>query len=169
MSVPTRTGSSGRGASGSTGAPGSGATAGPGLTRREEMAVSGAALSQAPWGAATMAGGVTAGADMLLHLVGGHLAIGGPVSLGAIIFFAVAGGGALLRSQGGRAMRWARRNPWRFALAPGAACLIVVFALTVALGGGLPGAVFTGLWHGAATYGLTGLTGTVARTRRRAS
>ncbi len=106
---------------------------------------------------------------MLLHLAGGQLAVGGPVSLGAVIFFAVAGGGALLRGRPGRAMRWARRNPWRFALAPGAACLIVVFALTVALGGGLPGAVFTGLWHGAVAAGLTGLAGTVAGTRRRAT
>ncbi|MGO9079535.1 MAG: hypothetical protein ACLQDY_10910 [Streptosporangiaceae bacterium] len=145
-------------------------TPGPGLSRREELAVSGAALSQAPWTAAGAAGAVTAGGDMLAHLaLAGQLAVGAPVSLGAVVFFAVAGGGALLRGRSGRAMRWARRNPWRFALAPGAACAIVVFALTVALGGGLPGAVFTGLWHGALAFGLTGLTGTVAHTRRRAT
>ena len=53
-----------------------------------------------------------------------------------------------------------------FAIAPGAACAIVVFVLTVLLGGGIPGAIFTAAWHGAAVFGLTGLTGTVAGGRR---
>ena len=34
----------------------------------------------------------------------------------------------------GRAMRWARENPWRFALLPGIAAAIVVFVLSVVVG-----------------------------------
>jgi hypothetical protein len=33
--------------------------------------------------------------------------------------------------------------------------------------GGLVGGVFTSVWHGAVAYGLTGLTGTVAGSRKR--
>ncbi|HTP15543.1 MAG TPA: hypothetical protein VMK13_06865 [Streptosporangiaceae bacterium] len=151
MSVPTR-------------------TSPPDLTRSEELAVSGAVMSNAPWAVAGAAGAVAAGADMLGHLAFAHFAVGAPLSLGAVIFFAVAGGGALLRRRqgdAGRAMRWARRNPWRFAIVPGAACAIVVFVLTVLLGGGVVGGAFTAVWHGAAAFGLTGLTGSVARGRRR--
>jgi hypothetical protein len=128
-------------------------------------------MSAAPWALAGAAGAVAAGGDFILHLMVWHLAITSPLSLGAVAFFAVAGGGALLRSQGGRAMTWARRNPWRFAVLPGAACAIVVFVLAVVLGSsGLVGGAFTALWHGAAAYGLTGLVGSVGSagsTRRR--
>jgi hypothetical protein len=137
----------------------------PDLTRRDEFAVSGAVMSKAPWAAAGAAGAVTAGADMLGHLLFAQFAVGGPLSLGVLIFFAVAGSGALLRGRQSRALRWARRNPWRFALAPGAACAIVVFVLTVVLGGGVLGGAFTAAWHGAAAFGLTGLAGTVGNPR----
>src|ERR1019366_4143426 len=84
---------------------------------------------------------------------------------------AVPGGAGFFFGGGGRsrALRWARRNPWRFALARGAACAIVVFVLTVVLGGGVLGGAFTAAWHGAAAFGLTGLAGTVAGGRRRTS
>jgi hypothetical protein len=141
----------------------------PGLTRREELAVSGTVMSQAPWALAAAAGVLTTGADMLAHLVLLSFSVGGPLSLGAVVFFAVAAGGALIRARRGRAMSWALRHPWRYALAPGAACAIVVFVLSVVLGGGLFGSVFTGLWHGAAAFGLTALTGSVASVRRRRS
>jgi len=127
----------------------------PELTRRDELAVSSAAMSGAPWKTAGAAGAVVAGGDLVLHLMGGHLA-------------AVAGGGTLLRSQSGRAMRWARDNPWRFALLPGAAAAIIVFVLSVVLGSsGLVGGAFTAVWHGAVAYGLTGLAGTVGGSRKR--
>ncbi len=142
----------------------------PGLTRRDELAVSGSVLSDAPWGAAAATGAVVAGGDLILHLMFWHLAVSSSLSLGTLAFFAVAGGGALARRGGGRAMTWARRNPWRFAVLPGAACAIVVFVLAVVLGSsGLIGGGFTALWHGAAAYGLTGLAGSVAGTRRRSS
>ena len=76
------------------------------------------------------------------------------------------GAGALLRAKHSRALLWAQRNPWRFAAFPGAACAIVVFALSMVVDGGLFGSLFTALWHGAATYGLTGLVGSVGRPRR---
>jgi len=138
----------------------------PGRARREELVVSGAVMSRAPWAVAATAGAVTAGGDMLGHLIFGQFAVGSPLALGAVIFFAVAGGGALLRGRSGRPMRWALRHPWRFALVPGAACAIVVLVLSVALGGGLLGSAFTALWHGAAAYGLTGLAGSAGGRRR---
>jgi hypothetical protein len=139
-----------------------------GLNRREELAVSSHAMSAAPWSMAGAAGAVVTGADLVLHLTGGHLGLLSSLSAGTVAFFAVAGGGALLRSQSGRAMRWARANPWRFAVLPGAAAAIVVFVLSVVIGSsGLIGGTFTSLWHGAIAYGLTGVAGSVAGTRRR--
>jgi hypothetical protein len=136
------------------------------LTPREEMAVHGAALSEAPWKLAVGAGVVTTGADMLAHLVFFHPELFTPVSMGVVAFFAVAGAGALVRSRHSRALRWARSRPWRFAALPGAAAAIIVFVLTVLHGSSIPGSVFTALWHGALTYGVTGVTGTMVRPRR---
>ncbi len=140
----------------------------PGLTRRDEMAVSGAAMSEAPWAAAGAAGAVVTAGDLVLHLMTGHLALTGALSAGAVAFFAVAAGGAVLSSRSGRAMRWARQNPWRFAVLPGVACAMVVFVLSVMLGSsGVLGGAFTALWHGAAAYGLTGVAASVGGGRRR--
>lgn len=145
----------------------------PGLSRREEVAVSGDAMSGAPWGAAGVTGGVVALGDLGLHLLGGGLglhALSGSLSLGVVAFLVVAAAGAALGSRTGRAVRWVRQHPWRFAVVPGVACAAIVFVLSVVLGGGVFSGVFSAFWHGAATYGLTGLAGTVggARHRRRA-
>src|SRR5580700_7113003 len=140
----------------------------PGLSRREELSVSSAAMGSAPWKAAGAAGVAVTGADLVFHLVGGHLDVPTALSAGTVALFAVAGGGALVRSQGGRAMRWARSNPWRFALLPGLAAAVVVFVLSVVIGSSdLVGGIFTSVWHGAIAYGLTGVTGTVAGSRKR--
>jgi len=136
------------------------------LTRREELAVSGAALSDAPWKLAGAAGIVVAGADLALHLVTLHLAWAAALSMGTVAFCAVAGAGALIRSRRSRALRWARTRPWRFALMPGAAAAIVVFVLSVLHGSGVVGSVYTSLWHGAIAFALTGVAGTVVRPRR---
>lgn len=137
------------------------------LSPREEMAVHGAALSEAPWKIATGAGVVVAGGDFFMHVLGFGLEPYTAISMGAIAFFAVAGGGALVRTRHSRALRWARSRPWRYAAAPGAACAILVFVLTYFLhGSGIAGSVFTALWHGAAAYGLTGMVGSVVRTGR---
>jgi hypothetical protein len=138
-----------------------------GLTRRDELAVSGAAMSQAPWAAAGAAGAVVTGGDLVLHLLTANLGLTSSLSAGTVAFFAVAAGGAVLSSRSGRAMRWARQNPWRFAILPGVATAIVVFVLSVVLGGGMIGGSFSALWHGAAAYGLTGVAASVSRGRKR--
>ena len=140
------------------------------LSRRDEAAVSGAALAEAPWKLAGAAGVAVAGADLIahlaLHLLSFRLEWATALSMGTVAFFAVAGAGALVRTRHSRALRWARSRPWRFALAPGAACAIVVFVLTVPHGSGVGGAAFTALWHGGLAYGLTGMVGSVVRPRR---
>ncbi len=135
------------------------------LSRKEEMAVSGAAMSEAPWKLAGAAGAVVAGGDMLAHLLFFHLEFLTPVSMGIAAFFAVAGAGALVRSRHSRALRWARNRPWRFAVAPGAATAILVFVLTVLHGSGVFGSAFTAIWHGALAFGATGVIGAVVRPR----
>ncbi|MEP7023592.1 MAG: hypothetical protein ABJB47_07210 [Actinomycetota bacterium] len=139
----------------------------PGLTRREEMTVSSAALSHAPWGLAGAAGTVVAGADLGLHLLTLHLDLTSSLSAGAVAFFAVAAGGAARSNAAGRTMRWVRQNPWRFAVLPGVACAVVVFVLATVLGHGFVGPAFSALWHGAIAFGLTGAAGSMRRTRRR--
>ncbi len=140
----------------------------PGLTRREEVAVSSAALSAVPWKTAGAVGVAVTGADLLLHLTTGNLGLSSSLSAGTVALFAVAGGGVLLKDRPARALRWARRNPWRFAVLPGAATAIVVFILSVVIGSSpMIGGGFTSLWHGAVAFGLTGVAGAVAGGRRR--
>jgi hypothetical protein len=144
---------------------------GPGLTRKDELTVSTAAMSEVPWGAASAAGVVVGGADLLLHLLTGHFGLGvlgTSLSAGTVALFAVAGGGVLLRGRGGRAVRWARTSPWRFAVLPGVATAAIVFVLSLVLGsGGFVGDAFTALWHGALAFGITGGIGTMTRGRDR--
>ena len=82
------------------------------LSRREEMAVTGTVLSDAPWKLAGAAGVVVTGADLLMHLafhlLSFRLEWATALSMGAAAFFVVAGAGALVRSRHSRALRWAR-------------------------------------------------------------
>jgi len=140
---------------------------GPGLSRRDELNVSGATMSYAPWRAAGATGAVVTGADLVLHLLSGHLAVSSSLSAGVVALFAVAGAGALWRARSSRVAGWALRNPWRFALLPGVAAAVVVFVLSVMIGSsGVFGGTFTAVWHGAIAYGVTGATGAVAGGRR---
>lgn len=142
------------------------------LSRREEMTVSGAAMSAAPWAAATVTGGVITVGDLGLHLIGTGLslsALSGSVAMGAVAFFVVAAAGALWRARPSRAIRWARNNPWRFAVLPAVAAAAVALVLSMVTGGGIIDPVLSGLWHGALVYGLTGAAGTVRRSRRSAA
>jgi hypothetical protein len=145
----------------------------PDLSHREEMSVSGAAMSGAPWGAATVTGGVVAAGDLGLHIIGGfHLglsSLSGSLAMGAVAFFVVAAAGALWRARSGRAIRWARSNPWRFAILPAIACAAVALVLSVVTGGGVIDGVLSGLWHGGLVYGLTGVAGATKRSRQSAS
>jgi hypothetical protein len=142
------------------------------LSRREEMSISGAALSGAPWAGAVLTGGVVAVGDLGLHIIGGGLglsAVSGSVAMGAVAFFVVAAAGALWRAKPSRAIRWARNNPWRFAVLPALACAAIALVLTVVTGGGVLHGVLSGLWHGGAVYGLTGVAGLTSRSRKKAS
>ncbi|HEY2506054.1 MAG TPA: hypothetical protein VGI58_06035 [Streptosporangiaceae bacterium] len=138
------------------------------LKPREEMAVSGAALAEAPWKLAGAAGVVVGGADFLIHLPFHlfHPEVFTPLSWGIVAFFAVAGAGALVRTRHSRALRWARTRPWRFAVVPGAAAAVLVFALTMIHGSGIFGSGFTAIWHGALAWGVTGVVGSIVRPRR---
>ena len=142
------------------------------LTRREEMTVSGAAMSAAPWGAAVAAGGVVAVGDLGLHVIGAGLGLGalsGSVAMGAVAFFVVAAAGALWRARPSRAIRWARSNPWRFAVMPALACAAVALVLSVVTGGGIIHPVLSGLWHGGLVFGLTGAAGVFTKSRKQPS
>ena len=140
------------------------------LSPREEMAVSGAAMSAAPWSAAALAGGAVAAGDLGLHVIGsgfGLAGLSGSVAMGAVAFFIVAAAGALWRARPSRAIRWARSNPWRFAVLPGLAAAVIALVLSVVTGGGIIDPVLSGLWHGALTYGVTGAIGMFSQSRKR--
>jgi hypothetical protein len=145
------------------------------LSRREEMTVSGAAMSGAPWGGAVVTGGVVAAGDFALHVVGSGLSgfgihgLSGSLAMGVVAFFVVAAAGALWRARPSRAIRWARSNPWRFAVMPAAACAAIALVLSVVTGGGVIDGVLSGLWHGGIVYGLTGAAGLASRSRKAAS
>jgi len=145
------------------------------LSRREEMTISSAAMSGAPWGAAVVTGGVVAAGDFALHVLGSGLsgfhlsALSGSVAMGAVAFFVVAAAGALWRARPSRAIRWARSNPWRFAVLPALACAAVALVLSVVTGGGVLSGVLSGLWHGGVVYGLTGAAGMASRSRKPAA
>jgi len=133
------------------------------LSRREELSVSGAAMSRAPWGAAVVTGGVVAAGELGLHVIGSGLglhALSGSLAMGAVAFFVVAAAGALWRARPSRAIRWARSNPWRFAVLPAIACAAVALVLSVLDG------VLSGLWHGGLVYGLTGVAAMTSRSRK---
>ena len=145
------------------------------LSRREEMTISGAAMSGAPWGAAVVTGGVVAAGDFGLHVIGSGLSgfrlsgLSGSVAMGVVAFFVVAAAGALWRAQPSRAIRWARSNPWRFAVLPALACAAIALVLSVVTGGGVISGVLSGLWHGGVVYGLTGVAGMASRSRKPAA
>jgi len=142
------------------------------LSRREELSVSGAAMSGAPWGAAVVTGGVVAVGDLGLHLIGSGLglhlsALSGSLAMGAVAFFVVAAAGALWRARPSRAIRWARSNPWRFAVMPALAAAAVALVLSVVTGGGVFHGIVSGLWHGGLVYGLTGVAAMASRSRQK--
>jgi hypothetical protein len=145
------------------------------LSRREELSISGAAMSSAPWGAAVATGGVVAAGDFALHVLGSGLsgfhlsALSGSLAMGAVAFFVVAAAGALWRAKPSRAIRWARSNPWRFAIVPAIAVAAIALVLSVVTGGGIIHGVLSGLWHGGVAYGLTGVAGVASKSRKRAA
>src|ERR1700747_2431981 len=93
------------------------------LSRREELSVSGAAMSGAPWGAAGVTGGGVAIGDLGLHVIGSGLglhlsALSGSLAMGAVAFFVVAAAGALWRAKPSPGIPRARGHPRRFGVLP---------------------------------------------------
>ena len=126
-------------------------------------------MSRAPWGAAVVTGGVVAAGELGLHVIGSGLglhALSGSLAMGAVAFFVVAAAGALWRARPSRAIRWARSNPWRFAVLPAIAGAAVALVLSVVTGGGVLDGVLSGLWHGGLAYGLTGVAAMTSRSRK---
>jgi anti-sigma-K factor RskA len=122
-------------------------------------------MSEVPWKTAAATGVAVTGVDLLLHVTTWHFglaAMGNSLSAGMVALFAVAGAGVMLRERSGRAARWARQNPWQFALMPAAATAVIVFVLSIIFGNGLFGDAFTALWHGAIVFGVTGVAGSLA-------
>ena len=143
-----------------------------GLSPREEMSISGEAMSQAPWGAAAVTGGAVAAVDLGLHVIHDSLglaAMSGSVAAGAAALIAVAAAGALWRAGSGRTARWVRSNPWRFAVLPALVAAAIALVLTVVTGGGIFHGVVSGLWHGGAVYGVTGAAGALGKSRKRSA
>ena len=126
-------------------------------------------MSRAPWGAAVVTGGVVAAGELGLHVIGSGLglhALSGSLAMGAVAFFVVAAAGALWRARPSRAIRWARSNPWRFAVLPAIAGAAIALVLSVVTGGGVLDGVLSGLWHGGLVYGLTGVAAMTSRSRK---
>jgi hypothetical protein len=140
------------------------------MSRRDQATVSAAALTGGAAAGAAIAGTVVTLGDLGLQILHGHLglaAVGGSLSLGVSVLLVVLAAAAVMRARAGRAARWAAQNPWAFALLPGVSAAVVVFLLTVLIGGGVLSGVWAAAWHGAAVYGLTGVVGSVAGRRRR--
>src|SRR5580700_7267284 len=141
------------------------------LSRREELSVSGAAMSGAPWGAAVVTGGVVAAGDLGLHVIGSGLSLhlsslSGSLAMGAVAFFVVAAAGALWRGPPRRAIPLAPGNTGRFAVLPAIAMAAVALVLSVVTGGGVLHGALSGLWHGGLVYGLTGVAAMTSRSRK---
>jgi hypothetical protein len=120
-------------------------------------------------------GGVVAAGDFALHVLGSGLsgfhlsALSGSLAMGAVAFFVVAAAGALWRAKPSRAIRWARSNPWRFAIVPAIACAAIALVLSVVTGGGIIHGALSGLWHGGLVYGLTGVAAVASKSRKPAA
>jgi hypothetical protein len=52
---------------------------------------------------------------------------------------------------------------------PAVATAVIAFVLAVVTGGGMIDGVLSGLWHGGAVFGLTGVAGAVIKSRKQAT
>lgn len=135
------------------------------LSWRESFTVSGAALTNAPWGVALIGGAVVGGGNFLLHIT--SLPIAGSVLLGLWAVLAVAAVGSVWRRRAGnRAVAWARRHPWRFAALPAVVTGVVTVPVEMIFNLSGPfAALFTGISYGVGTWVLVSLAALIARSR----
>src|SRR6266545_3442087 len=126
--------------------------------RNESMWIATAAATQGPWGLAIAGGAVVGGAQLAIELLGGHLTVAGPVAAGLTVLFLIGSIGALLGKSRDRAIAWAHRHPWRFAVVPaigaGVAVLPVKLLFSTA---GLFGATFDAMWTAVSVLVIVGL------------
>ncbi len=133
-------------------------------SRSDSAWIAMSAASQGPWAAALGGGAVAGGADLALHVLGGHLTLAGPLSFGLAVFFLIGAGGALLRRGHDRTRAWAQQHPWSYALVPAAGTAATVFASWLVLSGdGLFASLWEGLGDGLSVLVLLGIIGYVAR------
>src|SRR5260370_21017740 len=137
-----------------------------GLSRREELTVASGAMADVPWAVAGAAGVVVTGADLLLHLMGGHLGLSSSLSAGAVALFTVAGGSVVVRRRASRAARWARSHPGRVPFLPGAAPALIAFGLSVLAAGNPLGGAVPAPGPGALPPALQDPAGPVGRARQ---
>lgn len=136
------------------------------LSWRESFTVSGAALTNGPWGIAVIGGAVAGGANFLLNL--GSFPLAGSILIGLQVLLAIAAGGAVWRRRAGnRAVAWARRHPWRFASLPAVFSGVVTVPVEMIFHLSGPfSALGTGILRGAGTWVLVALIALVARARQ---
>jgi hypothetical protein len=133
-------------------------------SRSDSAWIAMSAASQGPWAAALGGGAVAGGADLALHVLGGHLTLAGPLSFGLAVFFLIGAGGALLRRGHDRTRAWAQQHPWSYALVPAAGTAATVFASFLFLSGdGLFASLWEGLSDGLGVLVLLAVIGYVAR------
>lgn len=134
-------------------------------SRRDNTWLSLGAAAGAPWGLAVASGTVVGLADVGLELLGGQLAIAGPLSVGLTVLFLVAGIGAFLRRD--RIQSWVRGHPWRVAAVPGAGAAATLFPVQWLLtDAGFFSAAFSAGLRGAGVFLLVGLVGMVINSMR---
>jgi hypothetical protein len=139
-------------------------------SRSDSTWIAMSAASQGPW-AIALAGGAAVGlADLGLHVLGGHLTMAAPLSLGLAVFFLIGAGGALLRGGHDRTRAWAQRHPWAYAAVHAAGTAATVFAAYLFLSAdGIFGNLWEGVSDGVGVLFLLAIIGYVARGVRPAS
>lgn len=119
----------------------------------------------APWGIAAASGALVGLADFGIELLGGQLALGGPIIGGLTAMFLVAGIGSFLRR--GRVRAWARGNPWQVAAVPAVGTAGTVFPVQWLLTeSGFFSAAFLAGLRGAGVFLIVGLVGMVIKAMR---
>ncbi|MFW5415489.1 hypothetical protein J0910_02350 [Nocardiopsis sp. CNT-189] len=112
-----------------------------------------------PWGTALGGGAVGGIAFFLLN----SFSVSSGLAAGVFFFTLIGGAVALLGKKGDRrAKRWAAQYPWKFAGAPALAGALGVAAVALVFGGGLFGAIGSGLLTAAVLWVILGVIGTVA-------
>jgi hypothetical protein len=139
-------------------------------SRNESLWIATAAATQGPWGVAFAGGAVVTVAHFAAHALAGHFTLASPVAGGLVVFFLIGAIGALFGKSRDRALAWAHRHPWKYAVAPaigaGALALPVYLLFSTA---GILGATAGAFWTAVSVLVTVGLVGLVVGAVRRDS